>query len=116
VEIARLLDIKVLEEINSSEWASPTFAIPKENGTIRAITDYRYSTNCWKIECHPFPMTKIEGMSQPIEGFTLPTALNLNMVYSQIKLDADSQSLISTIVFFFFSSLNDVRKIFKFVA
>jgi hypothetical protein len=34
-EIVRLVDIGVLEEDYSSEWASPSFAIPKKNGTIR---------------------------------------------------------------------------------
>jgi hypothetical protein len=40
-EIVRLVDIGVLEEDYSSEWASPSFAIPKKNGTIRLVTDFR---------------------------------------------------------------------------
>jgi hypothetical protein len=40
-EIVRLVDIGVLEEDYSSEWSSisPSFAIPKKNGTIRVIID-----------------------------------------------------------------------------
>jgi hypothetical protein len=40
-EIVRLVDIGVLEEDYSSEWASPSFEIPKKNGTIRVVTDFR---------------------------------------------------------------------------
>jgi hypothetical protein len=42
-EIVRLVDIGFLEEDYSSEWASsvPSFAIPKKNGTIRVVTDFR---------------------------------------------------------------------------
>jgi hypothetical protein len=42
-KIVRLVDIGVLEEDYSSEWASssPSFAIPKKNGTIRVVTDFR---------------------------------------------------------------------------
>jgi hypothetical protein len=44
-EIVRLVDIGVLEEGPDypSEWASlfPSFAIPKKNGTIRVVTDFR---------------------------------------------------------------------------
>jgi hypothetical protein len=42
-EIVRLVDIGVLEEYYSSEWASriPSFAIPKKNGTTRVVTDFR---------------------------------------------------------------------------
>jgi hypothetical protein len=36
-EIVRLVDIGVLEEDYSSEWYSPSFAIPKKNGTIRVV-------------------------------------------------------------------------------
>jgi hypothetical protein len=37
------VDIGVLEEDYSSEWASPSFAIPKKSGegTIRFVTDFR---------------------------------------------------------------------------
>jgi hypothetical protein len=42
-EIVRLVDIGVLEGDYSSEWASSiqSFAIPKKNGTIRVVTDFR---------------------------------------------------------------------------
>jgi hypothetical protein len=37
------VDIGVLEEDYSSEWASyfPSFAIPKKSGTVRVVTDFR---------------------------------------------------------------------------
>jgi hypothetical protein len=42
-EIMILVDIEVLEEEYSSEWASspPSFAISKKNETIRVVTDFR---------------------------------------------------------------------------
>jgi hypothetical protein len=37
------VDIGVLEEVYSSEWYSPSFAIPNKNGrsSIRVVTDFR---------------------------------------------------------------------------
>jgi hypothetical protein len=35
------VDIGVLEEDYSSEWASKSFTIPKKNETIRVVTDFR---------------------------------------------------------------------------
>jgi hypothetical protein len=35
------VDIGVLEEDYSSEWSSPSLAIPKKNGTIRVFADFR---------------------------------------------------------------------------
>jgi hypothetical protein len=42
-EIVRLVYIGVLVEDYSSQWASPSFAIPKKNrySTIRVVTDFR---------------------------------------------------------------------------
>jgi hypothetical protein len=58
-EIVRLVDIGVLEEDYSSEWASifPSFAIPKKNVTIRNVTDYRKLNLLLKR--HPFPIPNI---------------------------------------------------------
>jgi hypothetical protein len=40
-EIVRLMDIEVLVEDFPSEWASPSIAIPKKNGTIIVVNDFR---------------------------------------------------------------------------
>jgi hypothetical protein len=40
-EIVRLVDIGILEEDYSSEWASPSFAVSKKNGAISVVTDFR---------------------------------------------------------------------------
>jgi hypothetical protein len=95
-EIARLVDIGVLEEDYASEWASPTFAISKKNGTIRVVSDFRKLNSLLKR--HPFPIPKIGDMIRSMEGFTFATALDLNMGYYHIKLDADAQKL-CTIIF-----------------
>jgi hypothetical protein len=41
--IVRLVDIGVLEKYYSSEWASPSFAIPKKKGSgkITVVTNFR---------------------------------------------------------------------------
>jgi transposase InsO family protein len=95
-EIARLVDIGVLEEDYTSEWASPTFAIAKKNGTIRVVSDFRKLNSL--LQRHPFPIPKIGDMIRTMEGFTFATALDLNMGYYHIKLDADAQKL-CTIIF-----------------
>jgi hypothetical protein len=94
-EIVRLVDIGVLEEDYYSEWASIflSFAIPKKNGCsiIRVVTDFRKLNLLLKR--HPFSIPKIGDMIHSMEGFTLASALDLNMGYYHIKLDADAQKL-----------------------
>ena len=40
-EINRLIKIGVLKKIDISQWAAPTFIIPKKNDTVRFISDFR---------------------------------------------------------------------------
>jgi hypothetical protein len=62
-EIVRLVDIGVLEEEYSSEWASPSFAIPKKNGiaTIRVVTDFRKLNLLLKCRMSPISYSKDWG-------------------------------------------------------
>jgi hypothetical protein len=92
------MDIGVLEKDYSSEWSSlfPSFANAKKNGTIRVVTDFRKLNLLLKR--HPYPIPKIGEMIRSMEGFIFASALDLNMGYYHIKLDADVQKL-STIVF-----------------
>jgi hypothetical protein len=57
-EIVGLMDIGVLEEDYSSEWASPSFAIPKKNGTIRVVTDFRKLILLLKHRMSPISYSK----------------------------------------------------------
>jgi hypothetical protein len=88
-DIVRLVDIGVLEEDDSSEWASPSFEIPKKNGrnTIRVVTDFRKLNLLMKCRMSPISYSKDWGH-----------APDLNMGYYHIKLVGDAQKL-CTIVF-----------------
>jgi hypothetical protein len=59
-EIVRLVDIGVLEEDYSSEWASmcPTFAILKKNRTIQAVTNFRKLNLFLKCRMSPISYSK----------------------------------------------------------
>jgi hypothetical protein len=84
-EINRLEGIGVLKRRSSSQWASPTFIIPKKDITVRTITDYRELNN--QIVRRPYPIPKISTTLQELEGFTYAMALDLNMGYYTIRLD-----------------------------
>jgi hypothetical protein len=99
-EIVRLMDIGVPEEDYFSEWASPSFAIPTENRTIRVDTDFMKLS--LSLRRHPFLIPKIGDMIRSMEWFTFASALDLNMGYYHIKLDADAGAQkLCTIVFSF---------------
>ena len=67
VEVERLVEAGVLRQVNRSEWAAPTFIIPKKDGSVRFISDFRELNK--RIRRQPFPIPKIQDMLLKLEGF-----------------------------------------------
>jgi hypothetical protein len=88
-EVERLCKIGVLKRVNRSEWAAPTFIIPKKDGTVRFISDFRELNK--RIKRKPYPIPNIQEMLMNLEGFQYATSLDLNMGYYHIELDPDSK-------------------------
>ncbi len=95
-EVGRLVKLGVLEQQPASEWANPLFIIPKKNRTMRFLSNF------WEVSKRlirkPFLIPKIRKVLQELGGFTLPTALDLNMGYYLTRLDPDA-SRICTVIF-----------------
>jgi len=95
-EVNRLVDIGVLRRVNNSEWAAPTFIIPKKNKTVRFISDFRELNK--RIKRKPFPIPKIQDLLLKLEGFKYATSLDLNMGYYHIKLCPFSRKLCTIVL------------------
>ena len=95
-KVERLVKIGVLKKVNRSEWAAPSFIIPKKDKTVRFINDFRELNK--RIKRMPYPMPKIQDMLLKLEGFTYATSLDLNMGYYHIELHPESKKL-CTLVF-----------------
>ena len=95
-EIQRLCNLGVLKWQADSEWASPTFIIPKKDNTVRVVSDFREINK--RIVRKPFPIPKISTVLQELEGFTYATALDLNMGYYTIRLDPDASKMCTIIL------------------
>jgi len=90
-ELKRLCELGVIEEIEGSQWAAPSFFIPKPDGTGRFLTDFRGLNS--QIERKPYPLPKISDILQQMEGFSYATALDLNMGYYHLLLDAETSNI-----------------------
>ena len=95
-EVERLCKIGVLKRVNRSEWAAPSFIIPKKDGSVRFINDFRELNK--RIRRKPFPIPNIQDMLLNLEGFQYATSLDLNMGYYHIELSPASKEL-CTLVF-----------------
>ena len=94
-EIERLVEIGVLKKVNRSEWAFPSFIQPKKDKTVRFLNNLIELNK--RIVRQPYPLPKIQDMLLKMEGFQWATALDLNMGYYHIRLDAESKKLCTLI-------------------
>jgi hypothetical protein len=85
-EIDQLVSIGVMQWQPYSQWASPSFIIPKKDLTMQIISNFRELNK--RIVRKPYPIPKISTTLQELEGFTYATALDLNMGYYTIRLDS----------------------------
>ena len=96
LEVERLVEAGVLKKVNRSEWAAPTFIIPKKDGSVRFISDFRELNK--RIKRKPYPIPKIQDMLLKLEGFKYATSLDLNMGYYHIELSPHSKQLCTIVL------------------
>ena len=96
LEVERLIQAGVLKKVNRSEWAAPTFIIPKKDKTVRFISDFRELNK--RIKRKPYPIPKIQDLLQKLEGFQYGTSLDLNMGYYHIELSPHSKRLCTIVL------------------
>jgi hypothetical protein len=95
-EVERLSKLGALERQPVSEWALPSFIIPKKDKTVCFLSDFGKVNK--RLVRTPFSIPKISTVLQEIEGFSFATALDLNMGYYTIRLEPDA-SKTCTIIF-----------------
>ena len=89
-EIQRLCNLGVLKWHADSEWALPTFIVPKKD-TVRILWNF-WELNKWVVR-KMFPICKISTVLLELEGFKYATALYLNVGYYTIRLDLDASKI-----------------------
>ena len=79
------------EEAEEREWASPAFGVPKKNGEIRLVIDFRYLNHC--LIRREYPLPTIEEMFSEIRGFEFASVVDLSMGYLSLRvLQRDKQA------------------------
>ena len=92
-ELQRLISIGVLETTGPSEWLTPTFIIPKKDGRVRWISDFRALNKCLKRKVYQLP--KIQDILKKRNGYKYFTKIDISMQYYAFELDEPSKELCS---------------------
>jgi len=90
-ELDRLCKVGVLSKCGPSEWLLPSFAIPKKDGRIRFITDFRELNKMIKRRVYNLP--KIQDILTKRTGYQFFTKIDVSMHYYTFELDDASKEL-----------------------
>ncbi|CAM5095090.1 unnamed protein product [Eretmochelys imbricata] len=90
-ELRKLVQKDIIEEIDSSEWVSPTLVMQKKGGSIRLCMDLREPNKAIVIDSHPLP--HIEVVFAERRGAKMFSTLDLQSAYYQVMLHEDSRDL-----------------------
>ena len=87
-ELRRLLKEGIIRE-SISPFSSPAFIIPKKDGSIRLVIDYRKLNSITIKEQYPLP--RIEDILNQLEGSKRFSQIDLNAGYHQIDVDENDK-------------------------
>jgi hypothetical protein len=95
MELDHLVGIDVLASQQESEWASPSFVIPKKGGRVRWISNLHQLNKV--IRCKQYPLSIITDISRKHSGYKYFTKLDVSMQYYTFELVKESQDLCTII-------------------
>jgi transposase InsO family protein len=91
-ELQRLVQLGVLEEVDGLvDYAAPTFIIPKKDGTVRWVSDFRELNKIIRRKVYPLP--HINRLLRKRSGYSFLTKLDVSMQFYTFELDEESQDL-----------------------
>lgn len=95
-EVERLVKLGVLEPDKDSPWAAPAFIIPKKDGTVRFLTDFRELNRC--LQRHYYPLPRIQDLMRELPRPAYVSALDLVMGYYSRELAEESRSYTAVVL------------------
>ncbi|KAK3917257.1 hypothetical protein KUF71_026111 [Frankliniella fusca] len=78
--------------VRVAEWASPGFAVPKKDGKVRYVADFKRTLNP-QLRVDYYPLPRPDHVFSNLSNGKFFTSLDLTDAYTQLVLHPDSQEL-----------------------
>jgi hypothetical protein len=95
-ELNHLVRIGVLAAQQESEWASPSFIIPKKDSRVPWISNLRQLNKVIRRKQYPLPI--ITDILRKRSGYNFFTKLDVSMQHYTFELDKESQDLFTIVM------------------
>ena len=83
-ELFKLAQLGPIQETIEEPYVIPAFGVPKKNGAIRAVLNFRKFNSC--IQHQPFLLVNHEFSLAVVWPYTIGSTLDLANAYSQVLL------------------------------
>ena len=93
-ELERLVQDKVIEPVQFSEWAAPIVPVVKSNGSLWICGDYKATVNKY-AKTEEYPLPRIEDLFAALSGGQEFTKLDLANAYLQLPLEDKSRQYVT---------------------
>ena len=90
-DLDRLVDLRILNKIDYSEWAAPIVVVNKPNGKVRICGDYKALNRSIKVDQHPIPT--LDVLLDKLQGGRFYSKIDLADAYLQLQLDDEAKKL-----------------------
>ena len=85
---------KVIEPVQLSEWAAPIVSVVKPNGSVRICGDYKVTVNKY-AKTEEYPLPHIEDLFAALSGGQEFMKLDLANAYLQLPLEDKSRQYVT---------------------
>ena len=90
-ELNNMINDGVFTRIGESEWGFPSFIIPKKDGRVRWLSDFRKLNEL--IVRKPFPLPRIQDILHQRGKYTYFTKIDLSMMFYCFELSDESKKI-----------------------